>query len=373
MSGEPAFNPRLLVVNPGGVSTKLAYFEGERCIHSTTIDHDTRDLDMFTRAVDQLKYRLMAIGQVMHEWGVGMDVIDAVVARGAPLRPLCAGTYAVDAAMIRDIREGHVIADHPSMLGCMIARKLTAAWDKPAFVVDPVCVDELADEARVSGLKGIERQSLWHALNSRYVARLACANHGLDYEKSRLVVAHLGSGISVSAHVEGRTVDVNNANDMGPFAPTRAGGLPVTQLAKLCFAADADQASLMRRLTKNGGLCDLLGTYDMREVERRMDAGDEQAGLVWRAMAYQIAKEIGAMAVVCGGPQLIILTGGLAHSTRFVSRVSEAVAFLGPLAVMPGEMEMEALAAGALRVLRGEEQALCYEGVRDGGCRKAGI
>ncbi len=360
MSGE-----NLLVLNPGGGSTKAAFFRGDEKIWEETIRHDPADLAMFSRSVDQQKYRLYGIAEVLHRRGLLVESLDACVGRGGPLGPLPAGTYRVCGDMVQDILKGRVQTDHPSLLGGLLARKLTAAREKPAFVVDPVSVDELADEARLSGLCDCPRRSLWHALNSRYVARLACERRGFAYEKARLVVAHMGTGISVSAHIDGRSRDVNNANEGGPFSPQRAGGLPTEALVSLCFADGADEKKIRERLTKRGGLADHLGTMDLEEVEARMDEGDAQAELVWRTMAYQTAKEIGSMAAVCmGRPDLLVLTGGLAHSERFVREIRERVDTFAPVEVFPGEMEMEALAAGALRVLRGREKALHYGEVR---------
>ncbi len=354
----------ILVLNPGGISTKVAYYEDEQCLHSENIQHEPRDLEMFKRSVDQVKYRLYGIGELIHKWGIDVDILDAVAARGGPLQPLPAGTYAVDGRMVSDIMEGRILTDHPSLLGALMARKLMAARDKPAFVVDPVSVDEFTDVARIGGLKDTPRRSLWHALNSRYTARLACERRGLTYEKSNLVVAHLGTGISVSAHRQGCCVDVNNANDMGPFSPQRAGSVPATSLVSLCFSEGASKDSITRRLLKTGGVCDHLGTMDMLEVERRVLDGEEQAGLIWRAMAYQVAKEIGAMSVACGGAELIVLTGGLAKSAVFLKELSQWIEKLAPLETVPGELEMEALANGALRVLRGEAEARDYAKLR---------
>lgn len=364
---------RLLVINPGGTTTKVAYFVGDQKRHSATLEHPSSDLEFFSRALDQLKYRLMGVAGLMHEWGVDLSQVDAVVARGAPLGPLPAGTYKVDGQMAADIRQGRISADHPSLLGCLIARKLCGAMGLPAFVVDPVSVDQLRDEARLSGLNDLPRISLWHALNSRYTARLACERQGKTYEKCNLVVAHLGSGFSISAHHQGRAVDLNNANDMGPFAPQRTGGLPVTGLVKLCFEEGATLDGMLKRLTKAGGLIDHCGTSDMRELEGRMQDGDEAVARVLKAMAYQIAKEIGAMSVACGGAELIVLTGGLSHSAWLIDDIRSQLAELAPVEVVAGELEMEALAAGARRVLDGQEEALNYEGyskrMREGECR----
>lgn len=354
---------KLLVINPGGTSLKAAYFIGERQKHLGAHEHDVRDLSMFSKTVDQLKYRLYALGEILASWGIDeLDDLSAVVARGGPLKPMQAGTYKVNATMVRDVREGLVLADHASLLGCLMAYKLTAARAMPAFIVDPVSVDEMRDVARVSGLKKLKRKSLWHALNSRHVARLAAKENHLDYRVAKMVVVHLGSGISVSAIDGGRAIDVNNANDMGPFSPTRTGGLPTTGLIELCFKQWANKKVLKTRTTKEGGLVDLLGTADLREVERRMQAGDEQAKLVWRAMAYQVAKEIGAMCAALGGrPDAVVMTGGMAHSERLVEEIRSYVETMAErLAVYPGEFEMEALAMGALRVLRGEEEAIEY-------------
>jgi len=350
----------IFVINPGGTSTKVALFEDEQMLRSQNIEHSVEELNHFDRSVDQADYRLSVIKDLLDSWNVKVSELAAVAGRGGPFKAMIGGVYSVNDKMVDDVESGKVATDHPSLLGCLLARRLAEPHGLPSFIIDPVSVDEFEDVARVTGLKGLERVSLWHALNSRYVARIACERHGLEYKKTNLVVAHLGSGISISAHKQGRAVDVNNANDMGPFSPTRAGGLPATGLVKLCFKEGADMKVLMKRLTKNGGVADLLGTSNLRDVEDRAVAGEPEAALVWNAMTYQVCKEIGAMAVACGIPKLIVLTGGLANSKKLVEDIRSMVGHLAPVEVVPGEMEMEALASGALRVLNGLDEALSY-------------
>lgn len=355
-------NPRLLVINPGGISTKIAVFEGEgeRC--SVNLEHDADTLRGLHGMAEQAAYRREAVERTLVEWGVPLDSLAAIVSRGGPLHPLRAGTYAVSQTMCDDILAGRVQTDHASLTGALIAYSLAVPRRLPSFIVDPVSVDEMVPEARLSGLHDVPRLSLWHALNSRHAARVACERRGLAYENVRVVVAHLGSGISVSAQKGGRAIDVNDANSMGPFAPQRAGGLPVTGLTELCFAPGATREGVLKRLTKFGGMMDYLGTSDYRAVRERVAAGDERAGLVVAAMRHQIAKEIGAMAAAMGGVELIVLTGGLARNNpEFTGPLSEQVSFLAPVELCPGEFEMEALAAGAWRVLAGREEARVYE------------
>jgi len=350
----------IFVINPGGTSTKIALFENEKMLRSENIEHSVEELNRFDRSVDQADYRLEVIKTVLASWGVREQYLAAVVGRGGPFKAMIGGVYDVNDRMVDDVESGKVATDHPSLLGCLLARRLAEPHSLPSYIIDPVSVDEFEDVARVTGIKGLQRVSLWHALNSRYVARIACERHGLEYKKTNLVVAHLGSGISISAHKQGRAVDVNNANDMGPFSPTRAGGLPATGLVKLCFKEGTDMKALMKRLTKNGGVADLLGTSNLREVEDRAVAGEPEAALVWNAMTYQVCKEIGAMSIACCGPKLIVLTGGLANSKKLVEDIRTMVGHLAPVEVIPGEMEMEALASGTLRVLNGLDEALSY-------------
>jgi butyrate kinase len=352
---------RLLIINPGGTSTKVAIFQDQTPQFVEVIRHPENQLRSFQRAIDQEAFRRDVILNFLEEKGVELERLSAVVGRGGALKPLKSGTYQVVPQMLADIRKGYVFADHPSNLGALLAHDLASKAGISAYVVDPVSVDEFIPEARISGLPELKRKSLSHVLNLKMVCRQAAASLNKRYEEINLVAAHLGSGISVSAHRHGQMVDVNNANDGGPFAPTRAGGLPATGLVKLCYSGKFSQAQLMDRLTKRGGLLAYLKTDDAQEVERRIREGDQQAKLIYEAMIYQIAKEIGAMAAALKGHvDAVVLTGGLAHSTYLVNSLRERVSFIAPVLVFPGEDEMRALALGALRVLTGQEKPMDY-------------
>lgn len=352
---------RLLVINPGGTSTRLAYFKDHKQIFSEILNHDANDMKMFSTSVEQLDFRLEQTGKLLNKWNISMNDIDTVVGRGAPLCPLPAGVYEIDQDMIDDIVNGNILADHPSLLGALMADKLTSENEKKAYIVDPVCVDEMWDIARISGIKDIRRVSLWHALNSRYVAKKACEKHGLDYNKSKLVVAHLGSGISISAHVNGKAVDVNNANEMGPFSPQRAGALPVSALVKMCFDSGKDKKELLSLMTKSGGLVNYLGTSDLRKIEKMIEDGNAEAETILLAMIYQIAKEIGSMYVACGMADMIVISGGIAHSGYVIEKLTDRIKQLAKIEVFPGEMEMQALASGTLEVIEGKAKVLNYK------------
>ncbi len=345
---------KILVINPGSTSTKLALFKGEACATDENVPAPAGGGALW----DQLEGRLVSVNEFIKQQG---DVaLDAVVGRGGLIRPVPSGTILVNDAMIEDARAGYQ-GEHPSNLGCALADAVARPRGIPAFIVDPVAVDEMSPLARYSGTPLLTRRCLSHALNIHAAARKACEQVGKKLADSRWVVVHLGGGFSVVPLDGGRIVDTNNANAEGPFSPTRAGGLPTQGLTKLCFSGEYTPADLKRITTREGGLKAYLGTDDAREVEKRIAAGDEQAREVYQAMAYQTAKEIGAMASVLSG-QLdgVVLTGGLARSDTFCDWVTERVGFLGPVLRFPGAFEMEALALGALRVLRGEEEALTY-------------
>lgn len=348
---------QILVVNPGSTSTKLALYAGERVRLTEAIRHNAALLRECGGVWQQFDLRWQAV----EEWSARhAPEAAAVAAIGGMFRPLEGGTYAVNARMLADAR-ANLQGEHASNLGCALAERLAERYKCPAYVVDPVSVDEFDALARFSGHPAIERRSLSHALNLHAAARRAAAELGVALAESRLVVAHLGGGISVAPLRGGRIVDVNDASSDGPFSPERTGGLPLQPLLRLCFSKQYSEAEMRALVMGRGGLVAYLGTNSALEVEKRIAGGDSEARSVYEAMAYQMAKEIGAMTTVLAGRlHGIVLTGGLAASAMLVDWIRQRVEFLAPVLVYAGEDEMGALAAGALRVIRGEEAALEY-------------
>jgi butyrate kinase len=351
----------ILAINPGSTSTKIALYNGEEALAVENLSHSTEEISKYDTIFDQKDMRTEVILQWLKSQGITEDQLSAVVGRGGLLRPMPGGTYKVTEKMLEDLKIGYQ-GQHASNLGGIIAYSIAGKTGIPALIVDPVAVDEMEPEARVSGIPEIPRRSLVHALNIKAVTRRVCARLGKSFEESSYVVAHLGGGISVAPVKNGRIIDVNNANEEGPFSPERVGGLPVGDIVKLAFSEKLTYGELKKKLTGQGGLVAYLGTNDGRTVDRLIDEGDKKAELIFEAMAYQIAKEIGAMAVVLRGRlDAVILTGGLAHNKRLVKWISDMVAFIAPIELVPGEDEMLALAEGALRIVRGEERAKIYE------------
>jgi len=352
---------RLLVINPGSTSTKIAVFDDEKIIFEETLRHSTEELSKFEKIYDQYEFRKDIIIDVLNKNGIEINSLSAVVGRGGLLKPIEGGTYSVSKSMLEDLKVG-VLGEHASNLGGIIANEIAQSIDKKAFIVDPTVVDEMQDLARISGMADIERKSIVHALNQKAVARRHAASKGQKYEDMNLIVAHLGGGISVGAHEKGRIVDVNNALDGdGPFSPERTGGLPVGDLVKLCYSGKYTLDEMKKKIKGNGGLVSYLGTNDAREVSEMIEKGDKEAELIYKAMAYQIAKEIGSCATVLKGKvDGIILTGGIAHDKLFTQWIKESVEFISEVYIYPGEDELSALAEGGLRVLRGEEKAKEY-------------
>lgn len=351
---------KILAVNPGSTSTKLAVYENENLLFEQTITHPDAEIMKLPELEDQLPYRLESIMEALRLQDFNPSELAAVVGRGGMLKPMDSGTYLVDENMLNDARAGKY-GNHASNLGSMIAAEMSGSHQIPAYIVDPVCVDELVDEARISGLADIKRKSHVHALNIKSVSRKIAAQLGKDLEDASFVVGHLGGGISVASVRNGRIIDVNNAENEGPFSPERAGGLPAKQIVQLCFSGKYTEKELLHRMTKQGGVYSYLGTKNLIEVENRAAEGESEAGLILNAMVHQIGKEIGAMATVLEGEMDgIILTGGIAHSDRIVGLLKKKISFLGKVFVLPGEAEMEALAAGALRVMRGLEDVKGY-------------
>jgi butyrate kinase len=352
---------RILVINPGGTSTKVGVFDDERPLFIEAIRHDSAALSRFKDHLDQYEYRRGHILRLLEDKKILLNSLQAVVGRGGPFLPLESGTYRIDERILNDVKEGRVQAEHISNIGVFLAHGIAEPLHIPCFFVDPVSVDEFDEIARISGLKELPRLSLSHALNMKAIARRAARLLKRDYRKVNLIVVHLGSGISVSAHRKGRQVDASNANDEAPFSPQRAGSVPLTGLVRLCYGGVYTEEQMVRKLLKEAGLSSHCATDSVEEIEERMRNGDKDAELVLEAMAYQVSKWIGQMAVVLAGKvDGIVISGGIANSGFVTAHIKERVDFLGKVFMLPGEDEMEALAIGGLRVLRGEEQAKAY-------------
>lgn len=352
---------RILTINPGSTSTKIGIFEGTNQVFTKTLRHPAEAVGGPLPA--QLEMRRHVLLEVLAEEQIDLKALTSVVGRGGLLRPLVSGTYAVNREMREDLLSG-IFGVHASNLGGLLADEIARTLDIPSFIVDPVVVDELEPIARITGLPELERKSIFHALNQKAVAKRYAKEIERPYEELRLIIAHMGGGITVGAHQEGRVIDVNNGLDgEGPFSPERSGSLPVGQLVELCYSTKYKLEEMKRLVVGSGGLVAHLGTFDAIEIERRIEEGDEKAALLYDAMAYRIAKEIaGQSAVLFGQIDAIILTGGLAYSDRLTRAIEERIAHLGQVVRSPGEDELQALAEGVLRVLRGEEEVKEYGG-----------
>lgn len=355
---------KILVINTGGTSTKVGLFDKDKPIIVENIKHPDEDLKPFPDINSQKEFRETILLKWLKEHGIDMDKPDghlaAVAARGGLLRPLDSGTYVVNDAMIHDLREGRrgMHASHLSaQLGLSIAQKAGIT----CYIVDPISVDEYEPLARYSGHRLFERISLSHALNMKAVAKRFAKEKKLDYKKAVLIVVHLGSGISVSIHKDGRMIDGLNSSEEGAFSPDRSGGLPVLQVARYCLENDVNYPEFSRSIFGNGGLNSYLDTKDFLKITEMVDNGDQEASAIVRAMAYQTAKEVGALATVNNGKiDYILITGGMAHARYFVDMIKERIEFIAPILLYPGEDEMEALAEGVCRVLDKEEEAKVY-------------
>ena len=351
-------NIRVLVINPGSTSTKFGVYGRNGAELVRTIRHGQEELAGFIGQPiqSQLDYRAQLVEQALAAAGYRAQGFAATVGRGGMLPPLACGTYQVDEAMVEELRQARR-GEHASNLGAVLALRFAQAAGVNAYIVDPVTVDEWQECARLTGSPLVERVFVGHALNTKAVARRYAREQGRAYQELRLIVAHLGSGITVSALQDGRMID-SNSIDEGPFGVDRSGGLPVRALVKLCFSGRFTQDQLDRHVFGDGGLFAYLGTRDLVEVERRIDAGDQEAARVFEAMVYQIGKEAGAMAVALKGKvEAVLLTGGMAHSEKVVALLRDALDWIAPICVYPGEDELQALADGVFRVLNGEEQA----------------
>lgn len=352
---------RILTINPGSTSTKIGVFHNERSIFEKTLRHNIEELQRFDRIIDQYEFRKNHILETLHEQGINISKFDAVCARGGLLRPIEGGTYVVNDEMIEDLKSGYA-GQHASNLGGIIAREIADGLNIPSYIVDPVVVDEMSVLAKVSGMPEIERKSIFHALNQKAVARKAAASLGKRYENMKMIITHMGGGITIGVHDRGGVVDVNNGlHGEGPFSPERAGTVPAGDLVDLCFSGEYTKEEIMKKLVGTGGLLGYLGTNDAVKVEQMIQGGDEKARFIYDAMAYQVAKEIGAAsAALKGEVEAIVLTGGLAYGKSFVSAIRSYIDWISDVLVYPGENELQSLAQGALRVLLGEEQSKQY-------------
>lgn len=352
---------RILAINPGSTSTKIAVYEDGKPILSETLRHSAEELAPFRKITDQYDFRKKVIEQALEKAGIHVGTLNAVIGRGGLFKPIPSGTYLVNEEMKATVMETR-FGEHASNLGCLIADDVARDAGCKAYIVDPVVVDEMNPLARYSGLPEIPRRSILHALNQKAVARRAARDLGRPYEQLNLIMVHLGGGISVGIHERGRVTDVNNAlNGDGPFAPERAGGLPTGDLVKLCYSGKYTQEEVMKLLAGKGGCVSHLGINDGREMEAKVKAGDQKTTLIVQAMAYQVSKTIGEMAtVVKGRVDAIVLTGSFAYFKQFVEWITERVSWIAPVKVYPGEDEMTALAEAGFRVLKGEEQAREY-------------
>lgn len=351
----------VLAINPGSTSTKISVFEEELVIRSMNIEHQMKDLEVFGHVTDQYDYRLELIKKSLKDEGINLNELIAVVGRGGLLQSIPGGTYIVSDKMVEDLMIG-VNGEHASNLGGLLAKGLADLVGVSAYIVDPVSVDEFDEVSRITGLKEIPKISLVHALNIKAVVNRLAKQLNKNADDLNLIVAHLGGGISIAPIKDGRIIDVNNANHMGPFSPERVGSLPCGDLVNMCFSNKYTYNEMKKKLQGKGGLYSYLGTTDAREVYNRITEGDKYAELIYNAMAYQIAKEIGSYApVLKGNVDYIILTGGLAHGKYVIEKIREMIDFIAPVIIYPGEDEMDALNKGVLRVINNLENHKIYE------------
>ena len=345
----------ILSINPGSTSTKIAIYDGKKKITSQSISHSSEDLSKFNRIIEQKNYRTKIVSNFIKSHNFKTEDFVAIVGRGGLLTPLKSGTYRVNNKMVKYLSENKL--EHASNLGAIIADSIAKKAKCNAYIVDPVVVDEMDEMAKITGIPQIKRNSIFHALNQKAAARQVAKDLGKKYEDLNLIIAHLGGGISVGAHHKGAVIDVNNAlNGDGPFTPERAGTIPVWSIIQLALSHNYTYNDLKKMVTGKGGMVAHLQTNDLVAVRKRVEQGDKKAELIFKTMAYGIAKEIASLsAVLYGKIDAVVLTGGIAHNTKFIELIIERIKFLGPVKIYPGEDEMLSLTEGALRVLNKEE------------------
>ena len=353
---------KILVINPGSTSTKIGVFEDETLLFENTLRHSTEEISQYATIVDQKDFRKNLILQLLADNNFDVKSLQVVVGRGGLLKPIVSGTYEVTEDLAKDLAVG-VQGQHASNLGGLLAKEIANEIGVKAYIVDPVVVDELAPVARLTGHPELPKTCIFHALNQKAVAKRYAKETGVSYDSLNLVVVHMGGGVSVGAHQNGKVIDVNNTLDGdGPFSPERSGGLPVGALVKMCFSGKYSEKEVYKKINGNGGLNAYLGTNDMREVTKMaFEDNNEEAKLVFDAFCYQVSKEIGSMAAALNGKvDQIILTGGIAYGPKVIDAIKAKVGFISGITVYPGEDELLALAQGALRVVTGEEEAMEY-------------
>lgn len=350
-----------LIINPGSTSTKIGVFEDETLLFEETLRHSTEEIAQYASIVDQKDFRKQIILDLLKEKDFDIKSLQVVVGRGGMLKPIPGGTYAVSDELLEDLKIGKQ-GQHASNLGGILAREIADSIGVPSYIVDPVVVDELTPISRYSGVPELPRTSVFHALNQKAVAKRYAKEQGKAYNTLNLIVVHMGGGVSVGAHEQGRVIDVFNALDGdGAFSPERAGAVPSGALIKMCFSGEYTEKEVYKKIVGNGGFNAYLGTNDMRDVEKMIDNGDEHAKEVQDAFIMQVAKNIGSMSCVLKGKvDQIIITGGIAYDKAVVEGLKERAGFIAPITVYPGEDELLALTQGALRVMNGEEEAMVY-------------
>lgn len=353
----------ILAINPGSTSTKIAVYNGHKQLFVTTLRHSSQEISGFAKISDQFEFRKNTILKALVENDIDLPEIAIIVGRGGLVKPIKSGIYEVNKIMIAHLHEG-IGGEHASNLGGLIAADLASEIKGcRAFIADPVVVDELEPIARITGHPLFERKSIFHALNQKAIAKSYAVTLNRSYESLNLIVAHLGGGVSIGAHSQGRVIDVNNAlNGEGPFSPERSGTLPAYDLAKLCFSGKYTLEEVRKMITGEGGLVAHLGTNSFNEVAQKVKEGDEKFMLISDAFAYNVAKAIGSMAVVLNGKvDAILITGGVAYNTKLMEKLAEMIDFIAEVKIFPGEDEMSALAMNGLAILNGDENALVYE------------
>ncbi|MFV0499695.1 MAG: butyrate kinase [Bacilli bacterium] len=352
---------KILALNPGSTSTKIAVYEETTCVFTQTLRHSNEELEKFDTIFDQYEFRKNIILQKLDEAGIKLGSLSAIVGRGGMFKPIPSGTYIVNKTMLDYVKVAPR-GEHASNLGCVIAREIADAIGVEAYIVDPVAVDEMLDIAKVTGMPEFPRDSLFHALNQKAVAKRYAKEIGKNYNDMNLIVAHLGGGISVGAHCKGEVIDVNNALDGdGPMSPERSGTVPLGKLYKSIFANEYTLEEIKKKNYGNGGLVAHLGTNDGLEVSKMIASGDEKAKFIFEALAYQISKEIASVsASLYGEVDAIIITGGLAHNDMLTGWIKNRVKFIAQVLIYPGEDELQALVEGTLRILDEEEKAMVY-------------